>query len=203
MDAADGHLSDETLIAQIRCDGDRDAFNLLHQRYRPRVLNYLFRFLGNFERAEDLTQIVFIKVYGGIPKLVSLENIPGWIYRIAGNFARMEFRRRRRHRSEEALSLNSLLPGKDGKTIELADIIGSDFYRPDWIIQRRNLEAKVERAILRLAPALREVLILCIFQGLSYRKVAEILNIRSKTVGTRLFRARRSIGEYMNSTPDE
>lgn len=201
MDSAGAYLSDATLIARVYLDGDRDAFRLLDERYRPRVFNYLFRIIRNFERAQDLTQEVFLKVYEGIPCLVSFENIPGWIFRIARRSIGMDARRRQRPGSD--LSIEGRFSAREERVAIMAAILGSESRRPDRLASRRCLEQKVERAILRLAPDLRKVASLCLIRGLPYGKAAEILRIERKTVGTRLYRARRLIGVYLDSAPDD
>jgi RNA polymerase sigma-70 factor (ECF subfamily) len=201
MDSAGAYLSDATLIARVYLDGDRDAFRLLDERYRPRVFNYLFRIIRNFERAQDLTQEVFLRVYEGIPRLVSFENIPGWIFRIARRSISLDARRR--HRPGLALSIDGRFSAREEGAAIMAAILGSESRRPDRLASRRCLELKVERAILRLAPDLRKVASLCLIRGLPYGKAAEILRIERKTVGTRLYRARRLIGVYLDSTPDD
>jgi len=201
VDLAGAHLSDATLISRVYLDGDREAFDLLDERYRPKVFNYLYRIVQDFDRAQDLTQDVFLKAYAGIPQLVSFENVPGWLFRIARSSLGMEVRRRRR--MKEALSLDGGPPTRSGRGNVMASVIGSDSHRPDRLASRRHLEKNVERAIRRLAPDLQKVVSLCIIQGLPYGKVAEILRIGRQTVGTRLYRARRLMAEYLNAAPDD
>jgi RNA polymerase sigma-70 factor (ECF subfamily) len=200
METPGAYLSDATLIARVYLDDDREAFDLIDERYRSRIINYLYRIVGDFERARDLAQEVIIKVYAGIPQLTSFENIQGWIYQIARNSLGMEGRR---HQAEGTLSLDSVLAIAEGGMALLGAFVGSDSHRPDCLASRRSLEKKVERAILRLPPRLREVVRLCIMQGLPYGKVAEILRVARKTVGTRLYRARRLMEEYLDSAPDD
>ena len=201
MDSADAHLSDSTLVARVYLDGDLEAFEALVERYRPRVFNYLYRLVQDFERSRDLTQEVFIEIAAGIPRLTSFENISGWIYRLARGSVGLDFRRRRR--SAPALAPGDNPDGRGREPFARAAVSGNDLAGPDRQAFRRLLEIKMERAILRLGPDLRRVVSLCLVRGLPYDRAASILKIGRRTVGTRLHRARRLMAEYLDAVPDD
>ncbi len=201
MSSADAHLSDSTLVARVYLDGDLEAFETLVERYRPRVFNYLYRLVQDFERSRDLTQEVFIEIAAGIPRLTSFENISGWIYRLARGVVGLDARRRRR--SAPALALGDSPRGRGTETAARAAVSGNDLAGPDRQAVQRLLEIKMERAILRLGPGLRRVVSLCLVQGLPYDRAASILKIGRRTVGTRLHRARRLMAEYLDAAPDD
>ncbi len=195
-------ITDEALAAQFKSGRDIGAFNALHERYRVRILNYLCRCLGDYQRAEELTQEVFIKVYRGIPRLRSIENISNWIYKIAHNFSRMEHRSRSR-RKLKMVSLDSLFIGRNGERIDVHDFIANHKRDPNRIFRQKNLEVKIQTALMALSPELREVLVLCVIQGASYLEAARILNIARGTVSTRLIRARKKFNEALGLQPGQ
>ena len=75
--------------------GDRAAFRTLVERWAPRVRSFLHRALGSRDDAEDLTQETFLRVYRAAPRYQALGHFPAWLFRIAGNLARAQLRRRR------------------------------------------------------------------------------------------------------------
>ncbi|MFH1037820.1 MAG: RNA polymerase sigma factor [PVC group bacterium] len=195
-------ITDEALAAQFKFGRDMEAFNSLHKRYRVRILNYLCRCLGDYQRAEELTQEVFMKVYGGIPRLRSIENISRWIYKIAHNFSRMEYRKRKR-RKLSMVSLDSLFVKNDGEEINVHDFIANHKRDPDRIFRQKHLEVKIQTALMQLSPELREILVLCVIQGASYLEAAETLNIARGTVSTRLIRARKKFNQALGIKPGQ
>jgi len=195
-------LSDEALAAQFKFGRDVEAFNVLHNRYRGRILNYLRRGLGNYQRAEELTQEVFIKVYRSLPRIRRIDNIRAWIYAVAHNCLRMEYRKMKRQ-PIRVVSLNSLFVKNDGEEINIHDFIANHKRDPNRIFRQKNLEVKIQNALMRLSPELREVLILCVIQGESYLEAARTLNIPRGTVSTRLIRARNKFNQALGIKPGQ
>ena len=87
-------LDDDALVAAIG-SGDRDALRLLLERWGPRVRAFLQRTLGSTRDAEDLTQETFVRIYGAAARYRPSGRFPAWLFRIAGNLARRELRRRK------------------------------------------------------------------------------------------------------------
>ncbi len=186
-------VPDRELAAQFRDEGSRRAFDELHERYRDRVFNYLFRMAGQYQLAEDLTQEVFIAVYFKIGKLKHFDNVGGWIFKIAANIARMEFRKRKS--SPECGGL--IFTGEDGREIDITDLIPNNRHRPDRLAIQKALEASFQDALSELPLFLREVFVLCAIQGVGYGEAANILGIRPKTASSRLSRAKSRLIEAL------
>jgi RNA polymerase sigma-70 factor (ECF subfamily) len=176
-------LSDEELLVRAKAQ-DKEAFNRLHERYRDRILNYVYRFTGNYHRAEELTQETFMRVYNNIAS-VEARNAAGWIYTIARNLALNELRRLK-HAPE--VSLYEPLSG-DGEERMLIDSL-PDTSSDEKLLRQKELEMEVQRAINALPPKYREVLVLCGIQELSYEEAARALNCSVRNIGVRLHRAR-------------
>lgn len=181
-------LSDEELITKAQ-KGDKKAFEMLHERYRNRILNYIYRLTGNYGVAEELTQETFFKIYCNLTNYKS-QNVGGWIYTIAHNITLNELKRKRH---QITISLYEPI-AEDGQ--EIIDTISSNLPSQAELFAQKEMEEKIQRALNNLPHKYREVVVLCAIQGLSYQEAAKILNCDSRTVGVRLFRARKLMRKY-------
>lgn len=177
-------LSDAELLTKAK-DGEIEAFNQMHRRYRERILNYVYRFVGKYEIAEDITQETFIRVYNNLAN-VRIENIAGWIYTIARNLTMNELRR---IKQESNVSLYEVVCERDGEESLMIDYL-VDNKGGETEAREKELEGRVQNAINALPVKYREVMILCGLQGLSYKEAARVLRCSLQSVGVRMFRAR-------------
>ena len=172
--------ADEALVDGCR-NGDRAAFATLVTRYQRPIYNAAYRVLGSAEDASEVAQIVFLRIVERLDDYDSQYKFFSWIYRIAINEAIDLLRRNRR---EEPLD--------DG--IELADTASAG---PEQGYQDRELSERIQRELMKMKVEDRVVLTLRHFSELSYREIAEILGAEEKTVKSRLFEARRRMGELL------
>lgn len=156
--------------------GDRDAFKALYERYRDRVYNIIFYSMGDELRAEDVLQIVFVKIYQGLPNFRFEASLATWIYRIAVN----ECLNQQRRRGAQHIPFEALL----GSDEELDSGAGADLQHAEG--ERREI---VHRAVMELSPKLRAVVALKYLDGLSYEEIASVLECSPGTVASRLNRA--------------
>ena len=156
--------------------GDRDAFKVLYERYRDRVYNIIFYSMGDELRAEDVLQIVFVKIYQGLPKFRFEASLATWIYRIVLN----ESLNQQRGRSAQHVPFEALL----GSDEELDSGAAADLQHAEG--ERREI---VHRAVMELSPKLRAVVALKYLDGLSYEEIASVLECSPGTVASRLNRA--------------
>lgn len=156
--------------------GDREAFRLLYERYRDRVYNIIFYSIGDEMRAEDVLQIVFVKIYRGLPGFRFEANLSTWIYRITVN----ECLNQQRGRGAQHVPFEALL-GSDEEFDE-----GASADRQHADSERREI---VHRAVMELSPKLRAVVALKYLEGLSYEEIASVLECSPGTVASRLNRA--------------
>ncbi len=163
-----------TIIAAQK--GDRDAFKVLYDRYRDRVYNVIFYSIGDEWRAEDVLQIVFVKIYRGLPGFRFEANLATWIYRIALN----ECLNQQRGRGVQHIPLEALL----GSDEELDSTMATDLQHAEG--ERREI---IHRAVMELSPKLRTVVALKYLDGLSYEEIASALECSPGTVASRLNRA--------------
>ena len=188
MDKTLQELSDEELILEFQKNNTEDTFNILVQRYKNPLTNYVFRFLGDYEACADVVQETMIKVYRYKDTYSSVAKFSTWVYTIAGNLARTEYRRQRRR---NIFSISDY--GEEHKTYDLPD----ESYRPDVTTDSGIKDEIIQNALLKVKEAYREAVVLRDVQGLSYEEIAEILGVNEGTVKSRINRGRAQLQELL------
>ena len=181
-------MSDEALLSSS-LEGNLVAFDLLVDRYYDRLYGYLIRFLKDSDMAEDLLQETFLRVWKNRAEFRNIASFSTWIYTIAGNLARSEWRRRKRWR------MIRLGPSRDDEEpeIELAD----DGIGPDSIVEIRLAVEELTEEVHKLPDRYREVVILRDIQGMTYEEIAGIVQVPVGTVKSRLNRGRLILQEKL------
>jgi RNA polymerase sigma-70 factor, ECF subfamily len=167
---------DERATVIAAQQGDRDAFRTLYERYRDRVYNIIFYSIGHELTAEDVLQVVFVKIYRGLPNFRFEASLATWIYRITLN----ECHNQQRTRGAQHIPFEALL----GSDEELDRGAAADLQHAEG--ERREI---VHRAVMELSPKLRAVVALKYLEGLSYEEIATVLECSPGTVASRLNRA--------------
>lgn len=180
--------SDEELIERFQ-HGDLYAFDMIVRRYKDQLLNFVYRFVGNMEEAEDIVQETFLRVYRNRQAYKRIAKFSTWIYTIAGNLARTELRKRKRRR---IFSISDL--GYEDKDYEISD----EVFNPEAHVDSRMQEEIIQREINKLPPKFREVIILRDVQELSYEEISKILNVPIGTVKSRVNRGRLKLQARLN-----
>ena len=177
-------LSDEELILDFQQNDNVQAFEILVQKYKNPLTNFVYRFLGDYEACVDVVQETMIKVYRYKDTYSSVAKFSTWIYTIAGNLARTEYRRQRRR---QFFSISDV--GDEHKTFDIPD----ETYRPDVITDSGIKDEIIQKALLKVKDAYRDAVILRDIQGLSYEEIAEILGVNEGTVKSRINRGRAEL----------
>jgi len=188
MDIKLRELSDEELILEFQKNNTEDAFNILVQRYKNPLTNFVFRFLGDYEACADVVQETMIKVYRYKDSYSSVAKFSTWVYTIAGNLARTEYRRQRRR---NIFSINDY--GEEHKTYDLPD----ESSRPDVITDSGIKDEIIQKALGKVKETYREAVILRDIQGMSYEEISEILGVNEGTVKSRINRGRAQLQELL------
>ena len=187
-------LSDEELIAEFQQTENERAFEILVQRYKNPLTNYVFRFLGDYEACMDVVQETMIKFYRYKDNYSSIAKFSTWIYTIAGNLARTEYRRRKRR---SFFSISDY--GEEHKTYDIPD----ESYRPDVITDSGIKDEIIQKALLKVKEVYREVVILRDIQGLSYEEISEITGLNEGTVKSRINRGRAQLQKLLKDIYNE
>ena len=168
-------------------NGEERAFEELVTRYQTRLLNFVFRTIGDREKAEDLIQEVFVRVYRHMHRFDRSKKFSTWIYTIASNLAKNELR----NRSRNPLVLFQTIRKnwqEDDRPLQFEDHTS----RPDDLYHKRHLRSLVESSVAQLPVHHREVFVLRELEGKSYEEIAEITSCNLGTVKSRLNRARNA-----------
>jgi RNA polymerase sigma-70 factor, ECF subfamily len=169
--------------------GDERAFTRLVTRYQPRLVNFVTRMIQDRDRAEDLVQEAFLRVYRHLDRFDRGRKFSTWVYTIAANLARNELRNRKR----SPLVLFQTLEGNDpaAAPVEFEDA----GHRPDELYDQRHLRELVDAAVERLGETHRTVFVMREIEGKSYEEIAEATRTNLGTVKSRLNRARSAFAE--------
>ena len=179
-------------VVQAFLDGDQRAFGELVRRYDNRLVNFVYRTVGDRERAQDLVQETFVRVYRHLERFDQSKKFSTWIYTIASNLAKNELR----NRSRNPLVLFQTIKQNwdaDHRPLEWEDTQ----YKPDDLYRKRFLKEKVDEAVAQLPEHHRIVFVLRELEGKSYEEIAEITSTNLGTVKSRLNRARNSFAEII------
>jgi RNA polymerase sigma-70 factor, ECF subfamily len=183
---------DGELVRKVQ-DGHRSSFNQLVLKYRNRVMGIAARMLGDRAAAEDLAQDVFVKAYDALPDFNGEALFSTWLYRITANSCLNHRKKQTRERR-----LTEMVD-------DLEPLRCDPSSNPHSILERKQLQALLEKAIAGLPEDRRVVLILRDIEGLSYEEIAECLALELGTVRSRLHRARLDVQSKIQaySLPDE
>ncbi|MGB7282639.1 MAG: sigma-70 family RNA polymerase sigma factor [Candidatus Acidiferrum sp.] len=178
--------SDVQLMLDVKA-GDEQSFELLLQRYRRPLVNFLYRMVRAREEAEDLAQEVFLRVYRARKDYVPSAKFTTWLFRIATNLALNSVRDNRHQRMEVSLDAPLTVDAEDGdeKVLDIAE-------KNPNIEQHLVEEARkkmIRHAIDKLPEKQRAAVLLHKYQELDYGDIARILECSESALKSLLFRA--------------
>src|SRR4051794_29364553 len=163
------HAMDDSGVVTAFLGGEERAFSELVERYQTRLLNFVYRTIGDREKAEDLVQEVFIRVHRHLQRFDRSKKFSTWIYTIASNLAKNELR----NRSRNPLVLFQTIK-KNWQDEERPLQFEDSNSRPDDMYRKRHLRELVEESVERLPEHHKQVFILRELEGKSYEEIAEI-----------------------------
>lgn len=174
-------LSDEDLMSVLQ-NGEPEALNILQRRHGERIYHYLLKFTRDVHAAEDLRQETFLRVYRSRHSYRRIAKFTTWLFTIAGNLARTEYRKRQRGR----FILTYGDRGADGLEWEAPD----ERHVPEQRIDQKLEAERVVKAIDRLPERFKEVVILRGIEDLTYDEIQQVTGIPLGTVKSRIHRGR-------------
>ena len=183
-------FTDEQLILQFQNE-DKGAYVEIVMRYKDRLVNFLYRFTGNRETAEDISQETFLKLYKNKDKYSEIAKFSTWLYTIALNEARSNFRKEKKH---SAVSINDFYEDSHNDYQ-----IRSDDYNPEEDANAETESFYIQKAINSLNEIHREIIVLRDIEELDYEEIAKTLDIPLGTVRSRINRARESLKVSLDS----
>ncbi len=190
-----GKFSDEDLMRRTQ-NGDKKAFSLLYERYSASVLSYLYRMLGNVEDVESIGQEVFLRAFRFAPTYRYPQKLSTWLFTITRNLAINQARRKKRNPVRSVTELN----------LEGVDVSGD----PYQVSARATDDAEKQEEIARMLKALddlpgdqKEVIVLGVFQDLSYAQMEEITGTKAVTLRSRMFHGLKRLGRTLGASVNE
>lgn len=187
-------MNDKELINDILQHNSQKAFEELVNRYQPMVVKTCLGFVNTHADAEDLAQEVFIEVFESLQGFRSEAKISTWIYRIAVNKSLNQVRKQKRDRIFR--SIENFFTTKNDVN-EPLQILNRDGESADSNIERSENKGLLKAAINSLPENQRIAFILSKYQELSYKEIAEVMNVSLSSVESLLFRAKANLQNYL------
>lgn len=182
-----------------RCvNGDVAAWEELVQKFHRRIYNICYRFAGNADDAQDLTQEVFIKMYRTLNTYdLGRGSFMTWVTTVTRNLLVDHFRRTKYDRVTD--SLDHTESDRDDE-MPLGDQLADAGATPDTRAQSVETGQLVHQALQKLSPELREAVILRDLQDMDYREIATVLKVPEGTVKSRINRGRAELARLLQRT---
>jgi len=172
--------TDEELIANFQ-NGDEQAYIALVNRYKDRLINFVFQIVNDRDQAEDIIQDTMLKLYTHKHYYRNIAKFSTWIYTIAGNFAKTELRKKKTRK----VTNNSQLGPEDRDY----DPPSSD-PSPEKLVEGDYISTKIHEAIEKLPEHFRVVTVLRDIEKFPYEEISSIVEVPLGTVKSRINRAR-------------
>jgi RNA polymerase sigma-70 factor, ECF subfamily len=173
--------ADELLMVAYQ-KGDVRAFEVLLTRHRRPVFNFILRFVGSRETAEDLMQETFLRVIKGAEAYQRQAKFTTWLYTIARNLC-VDQSRRAKHRKAQSLDAPMNSSAESGT---LLDVLPSSSMASDRKAVNRQLHMRMHEALARLSEEQREVFLMREFLDLPFKEIADIVGVPENTVKSRM-----------------
>lgn len=170
--------------------GTVEAYNLLVDRYSERLMHYLFGFLGDKKRCEDLLQETFLRVHRNRHSYQRIAKFSTWLYTIAGNLARSEYRKQKRRHMYSIQSVS-----RDNEEYEMP--LPDETFSPDKQTESVLQDQYIQEALNSISSNFREVVILRDIQQLAYDEIAQITGLPMGTVKSRINRGRSKLQQLL------
>lgn len=184
-------LSDEDLMERFQ-DGCEESFNLLVQRFKDRLHNFLYRYTHNHQDCEDLVQETFLRVYSSRQSYERIAKFSTWMYTIALNLARSLYKKKKR-KTTVTIHKDESDPDDCKMDLEDTNIL------PDDLLHQKMCMNELEKALPKLNEDFREVVLLRDIQQLSYDEVSEITELPMGTVKSRINRGRAQLQDLLKN----
>jgi|TARA_Y100000992_G_scaffold194854_1_gene132465 RNA polymerase sigma-70 factor (ECF subfamily) len=172
--------TDEKLISRFQA-GDERAYVELVNRYKDKLLNFVFQFLGDIEQAEDVVQDTMLRLYEKKHYYKEIAKFSTWIYTIARNLANTELRKRKRRKTTYLSQMS-----KEERQYEIPAVQDD----VDQSLHNEFINDRIQSAINNLPEHFKLVIILRDIQELSYDDISNIVEVPLGTIKSRINRAR-------------
>jgi len=173
----------ERELVRLCLNREEDAWRMLVTRYQRRVYNLCYQFFGKVGRAEDMTQEVFVKLYGALHRYNFDMEFSTWLMSVARNLC-IDFYRR--HKKERMVDIE-----------EIPMAVAPESTGPAAALERQEAHRQVHRGLMRLSEELRMAVILRDIQGYGYDEIGAIMGVPLGTVKSRINRGRLELARAL------
>jgi len=187
----------EVELARELMAGSAEAFDRFVEHFRSKIFQYSWLMCGHREDAEEVAQETLLQIFEKFDQLREPERIRPWVFRIAKNACLMK-RRKSVFAPTQELSLDELMPTLHGEGDQVKLEIADWSNLPDQELLRKEMRETMERAIAELPELYRAVILLRDIEELSTEETAQILEVSTDVVKTRLHRARLALRERLD-----
>jgi RNA polymerase sigma-70 factor (ECF subfamily) len=189
----DGELKSKRLV-QSFLSGDMNAFDRLIRMHQTRVFNLCYRFIGDYDDADDCAQEVFIKIHRSLGGFRFESNFSTWLYRVTVNTCKNRLKslayRLRSRRIRIDLARDPDIAARRAET-------SGNRSTPAIELIRKEIDLLIQKAVDALPVEQKTVVVLRDFDGISYEEIAEITGLPLGTVKSKLSRARLKLSEAL------
>lgn len=182
------HLVDDIELVRRAQQGEGAAFDVLVKRYESKITGLVYRYVRDTDTALDLVQDIFFKIFRNLVNFKGESKFSSWIYRIAINDC-IDHKRRLKVRKEQSLQ----------QIQEYGYDVADD--RDEANVEATHLSqmehAWVRRAVADLPPNQQSIVVMKVYQDLTFDQISEILDEPVSTVKSRLYKALSNLGSVM------
>ena len=172
-------ISDAECVRKLQ-RGETDAFEILIRRHQKTIFNLVYRMLGDYDEAAEISQEAFLSAYRAIGNFRGDANFSTWLYRIALNHAATR-RKSLNTRQQRSVPIENTEPTSDPHP------------GPAESMEKKEIRQRVQQALNRLEPDDAAVILMRDLQDAPYEEVARVLEVPIGTVKSRLHRARQAL----------
>jgi RNA polymerase sigma-70 factor (ECF subfamily) len=186
--------ADWQIVVQRCLDGDSLAWAELVKAHHRRIYALCYRFTGSPHDAEDLTQDVFIRVYGNLTTFdLNRGSFQTWLTTLARNLLVDHFRRTKQQRVTDSMDAG----WDESEELPLADRLAATGPTQHDRAAQKEIARMVQEALTKISPELREAVILRDLQDMDYKEIAQVLHIPEGTVKSRISRGRAELARLL------
>ncbi|GAC1566368.1 MAG: RNA polymerase sigma factor [Ktedonobacteraceae bacterium] len=172
------------VLVQQSLEKDQRAFEMLTQRYRPMLFNFVYRIVGDYDQTCDILQHVFIQLFLSLPTLKAGKSIRGWLFQVARNRSLDELRKRR------AIHFSALESADEDDEVSVLAALRDPSPLPEEVAERHDLQKSLEEAITSLPPKYRSVVYRRYAHQQSFAEIGKALSMPEATAKTYFQRAK-------------
>ena len=182
-------LSDEELIFSFQ-QGNNDAYNEIVSRYKDRLTNFVYRYVGNYDDCEDIVQETLVKVYVSKHLYKEIAKFSTWIYTIAINLAKTRAIKKQKYKT---FSLSDAYSDDENKDFDIPD----EAYSPETDASSAIQDKLIQKALNSIKEEYRKLVVLRDVEDFSYEEICEMTGLPMGTVKSRINRGREKLQKLL------